>query len=127
MGLLQGIQIIAVLFGHWLADFPGQASEWGLGKHSSNKLLLTHTSVYTIILSCFLVVIYGAAITPIILLKFAAITFISHTITDYFTSRWNAKQYTNSKFKLWINSIGFDQWLHQIQLVLTCVYLHIIV
>lgn len=125
MSYFVGIQIISVFFLHWLADFPGQDSEWGLNKHHDFKLLLLHTLVYSFIFSSGVVILYGG-IPAETLGKLFAITFFSHTLTDFCTSRWNARAYADKKYKLWINSIGFDQWLHQAQIILTLVYLHII-
>jgi hypothetical protein len=58
-------------------------------------------------------------------LVFTSITFICHFITDYLTSRWTSKLYKDSKFygfPSFFSVIGFDQWLHFAQLILTLDY-----
>jgi hypothetical protein len=54
-----------------------------------------------------------------ILLLFPIITFIAHTITDYFTSRLNAKLWAKGNVHNFFVSIGFDQYLHYLQLFIT--------
>lgn len=44
--------------------------------------------------------------------------YLPHFVIDYFTSRYSAKQYeANNESKFWA-TIGFDQYLHQIQILL---------
>jgi hypothetical protein len=50
---------------------------------------------------------------------FVLITFIAHTITDYFTSRLNSKLWQQGKVHNFFISVGFDQVLHYIQLFTT--------
>jgi hypothetical protein len=52
-------------------------------------------------------------------LQFGFITFIFHTITDYFTSRLNSKLWKKGDVHNFFVSIGFDQVLHYVQLFLT--------
>jgi len=56
-------------------------------------------------------------------LLFMGITFICHTATDYFTSRVNAKLWEKGQVHNFFVSIGFDQYLHYIQLFVTFYYL----
>lgn len=61
-------------------------------------------------------------LTPVLGLNalcFAGITFITHTITDYFTSKINAYLWANKMEHTFWSSIGFDQFLHHLQLILT--------
>lgn len=50
---------------------------------------------------------------------FWLITFIAHTITDYFTSRLNSKLWSEGKVHNFFVSVGFDQVLHYVQLFTT--------
>ena len=50
---------------------------------------------------------------------FVLITFICHTITDYFTSRLNSKLWQKGEVHYFFVAIGGDQILHYIQLFLT--------
>ena len=58
-------------------------------------------------------------------LLFSGITFIAHTVTDYFTSKIVSKRFENKHFGSKIPNlgaftvIGFDQILHYVQLILT--------
>lgn len=77
---------------HWIADFIVQTRYQGHNKSKDNKALLAHTTSYTL---CWLALMpwYGFWNTII----FMAITFVCHTITDYFTSRGSS--YCWEKFK----------------------------
>lgn len=119
---------IVMLFVHWLADFKFQSNYMALGKSKAWKPLLLHTSVYS---ACFLP--WG--------IKFALVTFLLHTLVDYYTSRITSKlwfielgqQYATNLFdwakvdarkRHWFfTTIGFDQWLHALCLAITSKYL----
>jgi hypothetical protein len=50
---------------------------------------------------------------------FWLITFVCHTITDYFTSRLNSRLWAKGDVHNFFVSIGFDQVLHYVQLFTT--------
>lgn len=113
------IEIFSIIIIHWIADFIMQDEKWALGKSKNWSDLLTHTMVYSVlwwIPMSYLLPDFrlGAA--------FVIITFISHTITDYFTSRIVSKQFSNKDYSRPIpnfgafTTIGFDQVVHYIQL-----------
>jgi hypothetical protein len=93
-------------------------------KSHSLGALLAHTILYSVLW-----------IFPIILLLelkqtllFILITFLSHTLTDYFTSKIVKNKYENEflkgvKYNIpntgMFSVIGFDQFLHYLQLFLT--------
>lgn len=131
------IEILSILGIHWIADFVFQDEKWALGKSKNWNDLLSHTITYSsfwFFISLFLD-IYTRITTNKWLFEvidvqlFVLITFICHTTTDYFTSRLNFKLYIKGKFGSSIpnlgffTSIGFDQYLHYIQLFLTYWYL----
>ena len=138
------IEIFSIIIIHWFADFVLQTDKQAKDKSKNWSDLLEHTLSYStiwFIVGNLLWILYddiwiGA--------KFALITFIAHTITDYFTSRLNSKlipkreyahnygnvidKYSFFRYKTenWHNffvSVGFDQVLHYIQLFLTYYYL----
>lgn len=111
------MDIVSLLLMHWFADFVLQTRYQAINKSRSIKALLTHTSIY----SLFWFILWP--ILGINTLYFVGITFICHTITDYFTSRINAKLYNENKIYEFFVSIGFDQWLHHAQLIITYNYL----
>lgn len=124
MNLTALVFILIMITIHYIADFIFQDEEWALGKSSSNTDLLMHTTTYTaiwIICAGALIMITGEHLVPK-LLWFFPITFVVHTITDYFTSRWIKKKFDAKYYGSPIpnfgafSSIGFDQVLHYIQI-----------
>lgn len=108
---------------HWVADFVLQTDNQAKGKSTSWKWLLSHTGTYSLV---WLVVIYflfpadwNFSQRGLYSVYFAAITFVCHTITDYFTSRLNSRLWKAGKIHEFFVSIGFDQVLHYGQLFLT--------
>lgn len=142
-------QIFGIIVIHWFADFVIQTDKQAKGKSKNWKDLLSHTFTYSITffgLLSFLNPLFNIGLTFYFGFYFFLITFICHTITDYFTSRLNSKlfpkffelkmsnnayvdneiiAFPKSKFKLhnFFVSIGFDQVLHYIQLFLTFYFL----
>jgi len=118
--------VLYLLFAHWVADFIFQTDKMAKGKSSDNIQLLSHTVVYSSIM-CFLLAILSLILTfyfdtffhPIQVTFFTLITFVIHTIQDYITSRINTKLYNKGKIHEFFVSIGFDQFLHFVQLLLT--------
>ena len=114
-------EILVILFIHWFADFVLQTDKQAKGKSKNWSDLLSHTIIYSIcwvflplILLCF-----SVENLPQKLLWLIPITFICHTITDYFTSRLNAKLWAKGNVHNFFVSIGFDQYLHYLQLFIT--------
>ncbi len=143
-------EIFAILIIHWFADFVLQTDKQAKGKSKNWKDLLSHTKMYSfiwLVSGClYLYIKYQSFCPPkescINVLYFTLITFIAHTITDYFTSRINSKlfprftlltmengtfgdteliAFPKSKFSLhnFFVGVGFDQILHYVQLFLT--------
>lgn len=108
---------------HWVADFVLQTDNQAKGKSTSWKWLLSHTGTYSLVwlvIICFLFPadwdFYQRGLYSI---YFAGITFVCHTITDYFTSRLNSRLWKEGKIHEFFVSIGFDQVLHYGQIFLT--------
>lgn len=143
------IEIFTILIVHYVADFVLQTEKQAQGKSNNWNDLLGHTLTYSIIwiIPIGILTIYNIScknIEPILYgLIFFIVTFVCHTVTDYFTSRFNKKLlperklidvavYRNQSFvyfpkgenyhKFFVG-IGFDQLLHYIQLFLTYYYL----
>ncbi|MGL5713288.1 MAG: DUF3307 domain-containing protein [Paraclostridium sp.] len=117
------IEIFSILLIHWFADFVLQTDKQAKGKSKNWGDLLAHTSTYTwcwVIIASLIQGFYNGEMFPRLGVPlFALITFICHTITDYFTSRLNSKLWSEGKVHLFFVSIGFGQILHYIQLFLT--------
>jgi len=108
-------EVLAILFIHWIADFILQTDKQAKGKSKNWGDLLSHTFSYSMcwgITIFFLPHWFDALI-------FIGITFICHTITDYFTSRLNSRLWAEGKVHNFFVSVGFDQWLHYAQLFIT--------
>ncbi len=113
---------------HWIADFVLQNDWMALGKSKRWLPLLTHTSIYS---ACFIG--FGW--------KFVGITFLLHTLTDYFTSRitsklwfmrdhgedpasgWRLTQYLSWNRHYFFVMIGLDQLIHVVTLIWTLNFL----
>ena len=121
------IEIFSIIIIHWVADFVLQTDKQAKGKSKNWSDLLSHTFVYTISFATityfvgffYLMITKGKIPFNINLLWFLPITFICHTITDYFTSRLNNKLWVKGDVHNFFVSIGFDQVLHYVQLFLT--------
>lgn len=133
--------IFAIIFIHWIADFVLQTDQQATKKSTSNYWLTAHVSTYacTWFFACLFYCAYldGFNWTQRgvnLVFVFPTITFVCHWITDYCTSRLNTKllpkkeEHPTDKgyFKQvggnvhnFFVSIGFDQILHYVQLVLT--------
>ena len=102
--------IIILVWMHFIADFIFQSDEMAINKSKSFMWLTFHVFMYSIIFGAF-----G--------LKFWAITFVTHWITDAITSRINSKLYAANQRHWFFVGIGFDQAIHITTLILTLEYL----
>lgn len=112
------IEIFSIILIHWFADFVLQTDKQAKGKSKNWSDLLEHTLIYSSIWTIPAILVLG-----INGCLFFLITFICHTITDYFTSRLNSKLWSEGKVHKFFVSVGFDQVLHYIQLFTTYYYL----
>jgi len=110
--------LLILVWTHLFADFFLQTDKMAISKSSSNAWLSVHVSAYII---------------PFLILcgwKFAAVNFVAHWLTDFFSSRattklWklgeaaNAAKQPNSYRHWFFTVIGVDQALHMTALILT--------
>lgn len=85
--------ILSIIFIHWFADFVLQTDWQAKNKSKNNKALLSHTWTYSLVWYT-IGVFYAMSdpnYVPWSLTLFVLITFVAHTLTDYFTSRLNSK------------------------------------
>ena len=81
------IEIFSIILIHWFADFVLQTDKQAKGKSKNNRDLISHTSFYSLIwLVIGSIYCYILNLSPILVIYFYLITFVAHTITDYFTS-----------------------------------------
>lgn len=111
--------VIGILFLHWIFDFVFQTEWQAMNKSKDREALLQHTAVYA---GCWLAVtILYAGILDLSgrWLLFPIITFFCHSATDYYTSRVNAILWEKKDTHGFFVSVGFDQFLHYVQLFVT--------
>ena len=115
--------VLAIILIHWFADFVLQTDKQARGKSKNWNDLLSHTGTYSVIWLIPIILLFPKDWTTsqyvLTSLLFGGITFITHTITDYFTSRLNSKLWSEGKVHYFFVSVGFDQVLHYTQLFLT--------
>ncbi len=111
--------LLIILVIHYLGDFVLQTHEQSQRKSSENKWLLYHTGTYSLI---WLLAAWGLYSNFLAALVFATITFVSHTVTDWATSRVGKPFWTNGDYHNGFAVVGFDQVLHYVQLLLTHTY-----
>lgn len=108
--------IISIIIIHWFSDFVLQNDKQAKGKSKEWKWLLSHTMSYSLVWYLISLILIIIGYLPIIFLLFAPITFVAHTLTDYFTSRLNSRLWEEGKVHEFFVSVGFDQVLHYLQL-----------
>ena len=106
--------VLWILFAHWVADFLFQTDKMALGKSDNWSDLIDHTATYSVAMWILL-----PNIGILASLAFFFVTFVFHTTQDYFTSRLNKKLWAENKRHWFFVSVGFDQFLHFAQLLIT--------
>ena len=121
-------EIFGILILHWFADFILQTEEQSKMKSKDISYLIGHTLTYSFVMFFGIMCIVSLnniyteenVFTYIFyMFLFGTTTFFFHTLTDYFTSKWTAKLWKQNKVHTFFVVIGFDQFLHYLQLFLT--------
>ena len=106
--------IIYLLFVHWLADFVLQSDRIAKEKSSNNLMLFYHCLIYgTMFAGATIMANYGVKG-----LWYGLLIGLIHFPVDYVTSRLNSKFYKAGKNHEFFVSIGFDQWIHFVTIIL---------
>lgn len=116
------LEIFSILFIHWVGDFVLQTDYQAKNKSKDSVVLTEHVLCYTLVW-LFVLLIYNSGVFTWESLFFVLITFVTHYITDYFTSRLNTHLWNKRNVHNFFVSVGFDQFLHYLQLFLTFKYL----
>jgi hypothetical protein len=114
-----------IILAHWVSDFVLQTRHMATRKSTSNYYLTMHVGVYSCATMLFWSLLF-AVVVPITLqtgLIAFSVIFMSHWMTDYFTSRQTSKYYKLEKYYQFFNVVGFDQVLHYVQLFLVYNYI----
>ena len=93
------MDLIPVLFAHFIGDFILQSDWMAQNKSKSNKALLIHVAVYSL---------------PLFLFgwQFAILNAVIHGAIDYMTSRIASQLWADKQVHWFFVVIGFDQFLH---------------
>jgi len=132
--MLTLLEILSIIIIHWFADFLMQDEKWANNKSKDWNALIKHTVTYSV---CFTIIIQFFFLQKfsfnhyylMVTMLFFLITLVSHTATDYFTSRIVAKKFSKKQYGTSIPNtggftiIGIDQVIHYAQLFLTYLYL----
>ena len=117
---------IFILLVHWVADFLLQTRHMATRKSESNYYLSLHVTIYsftTIVLWVFFFLIVGTHMSTFTIFLSFGVTFATHWLTDYVTSRQTSKFYKAENYKGFFDMVGFDQWIHALTLFLTYNYI----
>lgn len=112
--------VLAII--HYIADYLLQSREIADNKSKNFKYLLIHGSEYTLTIGLLLAVAFVmyVQILPIILvIEYAILNGVIHTIVDYFTSRLTSKYYAKKDYGSFFKILGLDQLIHISTLILT--------
>lgn len=118
--------VLYFLLVHWVGDFVLQTRHMAMRKSTSNYYLGMHVTVYTVttILAWWLLfMIVGLSVSPWLYLASGTAIFVMHFITDYITSRMTTKFYKAEKNYAFFTTVGFDQWLHYVQIFIVFNYI----
>lgn len=108
--------IILILITHFIADFMFQTHEQAINKSKSIWFLTQHVGSYTFGLLVFSVMITVMHIQPMhrYMLAWVALNAGLHWITDFFTSKLNARLWKDQQWHWFFVGIGIDQLIHYI-------------
>lgn len=117
--------LIILMAIHWLSDFVCQTHEMSLKKSKSILWLSYHVVVYTAVTTLLWSIFFGGMIEnfSVIVPSIFGITFVTHWITDYFTSKWTSRLWQEKKVHEFFVVIGLDQLIHATTLLITYNYL----
>jgi hypothetical protein len=118
--------ILFIMLGHWIADFVGQTDQMARNKSISIWWLTNHVGAYTSVMTIwisFLIIgrsLFGDVMLPdiFLLVPVVILIFITHWVTDFITSKITTKLWERGKMHNFFVVIGFDQWLHLVQLLI---------
>ena len=108
--------IVLIILLHFVADFLCQTREMGLGKNSSNTILVKHIAAYS---SVFLI---ASFLTPAFGLMFVFVNAFAHTVTDWFSSRIGKWFHNQNQMYWFFATLGLDQTIHILTLILSYNY-----
>ena len=117
------IAIILIFVTHFLADFVFQTHEMSLKKSKSILWLSYHVAVYSVVTTIIWSIFFGVGRDVSLIPAIFGLTFVSHWVTDYFTSKWTSRLWAEERVHDFFVVIGLDQLIHATTLLITFNYL----
>lgn len=121
------LPIILIFAFHWVSDFLFQTHEMSIKKSKSILWLSYHVLVYTTITTLLWTISFGnyhmIENSLITIPSIFGITFITHWLTDFFTSKWTSRLWSDKSVHNFFVVIGLDQLIHATTLLITFNYL----
>jgi hypothetical protein len=111
------LKVFFILFIHWVADFVLQTNWQAQNKSKDDKALTLHVVTYAIVTTIAWWIAFQLSFDSIV--EVFIITYLSHWLTDYCTSRLNSYLWQKKDVHNFFVSVGFDQLLHFVQLFFT--------
>lgn len=110
-------QFVALLGGHFVADFVCQSHWMASNKSKDNEALAVHIGVYSCAMLTLALMLFARSWwTLALVLVFIGLNGALHFATDYLTSRWSSKLWAQQRWHDFFVIIGFDQLIHQVTL-----------
>jgi len=119
------ISVVLIFLFHWVSDFLCQTHEMSLKKSKSIWWLSYHVVVYSAVTTIGWSVFFGNTMENYLITipLIFGITFVTHWVTDYFTSKWTSRLWAEEKVHDFFVVIGLDQLIHATTLLITYNYL----
>ena len=113
------LNIILVNLYHFIADFLCQTRQIANNKSKSVYWLTMHVLTYTTVVTLGWTIF---TLDPIVLLQVWLVTFSTHWLTDFITSKGTTYFYLKNNMFGFFGVVGFDQFIHATTLLLTYNY-----
>ncbi|MEO1053466.1 MAG: DUF3307 domain-containing protein [Bacteroidota bacterium] len=107
--------VIFIFFLHFVGDFVFQTSQMALNKSKSIKWLTLHILTYTAVIFVGVLLIFDLQLA----IYFTLVNAGLHWVTDFFTSKLNARLNQMENKRWFFTGIGFDQFIHATCLLAT--------
>lgn len=120
---MDNVLLLIIMFCvHWFGDFLLQPSNMSINKTKSFSLTLKHSIIYTssfFIASLIMTILNILKLDVLSLLIFLGVTFITHTLIDFYLCRVAYKVMDVEDPNTFLGLMELDQILHYIQLLIT--------
>ena len=111
------INVIIILIAHYIGDFLLQTGSMANNKSHNLYWLLTHGFVYS--LSMLIILLIFTPYNFGLLVLYVLINGIVHLIVDRFSSSMTTKYFRQNRLRNMFDTVGADQLIHSIVLLLT--------